>query len=77
MTAVVLSVTAFFYRDLRILTFDRIHAKVSGINTDILDLILYILIAVTCMMVANVVGIVMIMALMTIPAAMANLFSRT
>ena len=76
MTAVVLSVTAFFYRDLRILTFDRIHAKVSGINTDILDLILYILIAVTCVMVANVVGIVMIMALMTIPAAMANLFSK-
>ncbi len=33
-------------------------------------------IALTCVMVANVVGIVMIMALMTIPAAMGNLFSH-
>ena len=33
-------------------------------------------ITVTCVMVANVVGIVMIMALMTITAAMGNLFSK-
>ncbi len=75
-TAVILAVTAFFYRDLRIMTFDVTHAKVSGINVVSLDLILHILIAVTCVMVANVVGIVMIMALMTIPAAMGNLFSK-
>lgn len=75
-TVIILAVTAVFYRDLRILTFDPIHAKVSGINVFLLDLLLHILIAVTCVMVANVVGIVMIMALMTIPAAMGNLFSK-
>lgn len=75
-TAVILAVTAFFYCDLRIMTFDVTHAKVSGINVVALDPILHILIAVTCVMVANVVGIVMIMALMTIPAAMGNLFSK-
>lgn len=74
--AVVLAVTMFFYRDLRIMTFDRVHAQVSGINVPVLDLVLHLLIAVTCVMVANVVGIVMIMALMTIPAAMGNLFSK-
>jgi len=75
-SVVVLAVTAFLFRDLRIMTFDRTHAKVSGINVTALDLILHILIAVTCVMVANVVGIVMIIALMTIPAAMGNLFSK-
>ncbi|MBE6528718.1 MAG: metal ABC transporter permease [Thermoplasmata archaeon] len=75
-TAVILAVTAFFYRDLRIMTFDRIHARTSGINVTMLDLILYILIAVTCVMVANVVGIIMILTLMTIPAAMGNLYSK-
>ncbi len=74
--AVVLAVTAYFYRDLRIMTFDRVHAQVSGINVPVMDLVLHLLIAVTCVMVANVVGIVMIMALMTIPAAMGNLFSK-
>ncbi len=76
MTAVILAVTLFCYRDLRILTFDSTYARLSGINVTVLDLVLHLLIAVTCVMVANVVGIVMIMALMTIPAAMGNLFSK-
>ncbi len=75
-TVVILAVVALFYRDLRILTFDADFARISGVRTQALDLILHILIAVTCVMVANVVGIVMIMALMTIPAAMGCLFSR-
>ncbi len=79
MTVITIAVVAtvlFLYRDLRIMTFDRVHARISGINVDLLDLILHVLIAVTCVMVANVVGIVMIIALMTIPAAMGNLFSK-
>ncbi len=75
-TAVVLTIVILLFRDLRILTFDPTYAKISGINVTVLDLILHILIALTCVMVANVVGIVMIMALMTIPAALGNLFSH-
>ena len=76
MTAVVLTIVTILFRDLRMLTFDPTYARISGINVPVLDLILHILIAVTCVMVANGVGIVMIMALMTIPAAMGNLFSH-
>ncbi len=76
MTAVVLTIVTILFRDLRMLTFDPTYARISGINVPVLDLILHILIAMTCVMVANVVGIVMIMALMTIPAAMGNLFSH-
>lgn len=75
-TAVVLVVVAVFFHDLRILTFDRTFAHTSGIKVTLLDLLLHLLISVTCVVVANVVGIVMIIALMTIPAAMGNIVSR-
>jgi zinc transport system permease protein len=75
-TIIIVAVVLYLYRDLQIMTFDRIHARISGINVDALDLVLHVVIAVSCVMVANVVGIVMIIALMTIPAAMGNLFSK-
>lgn len=75
-TAVVIAVVVLLYRDLRIMTFDRDFAVISGIRVQFLDLVLHVLIAVTCVMVANVVGIVMIIALMTIPAAMGCLSSK-
>lgn len=75
-SASVLAAVMFFYRDFRIMTFDRVHAKVSGMNVTALDLLLHVLIAVTCVMVANVVGIVMIIALMTVPAAIGSIVSR-
>lgn len=75
-TVLVLLTAALLFRDLRILTFDSTFAKISGIRVNALDLILHILVAVSCVMVANVVGIIMIMALMTIPAAIGCLVSR-
>ena len=75
-SASVLAAVMFFYRDFRVMTFARVHAKVSGMNVAALDLLLHVLIAVTCVMVANVVGIVMIIALMTVPAAIGSIVSR-
>ncbi|MDD4222901.1 MAG: metal ABC transporter permease, partial [Candidatus Methanomethylophilus sp.] len=73
----VLAIVAFLFRDLQILTFDEVQARLSGIRVTVMNLILYILIAVTCVLVANVVGIIMIIALMTIPVATANLFTHS
>lgn len=75
-TVLVLLTAALLFRDLRILTFDSTFAKISGIRVNALDLILHILVAVSYVMVANVVGIIMIMALMTIPAAIGCLISK-
>lgn len=75
MAAVVFTIVIMLFRDLRLLTFDPTYPWISGTNVPLLDLILHIPIAVTSVMGANVVGIVMIMNLMTIPAAMGNLFS--
>ncbi len=76
MILVVLGLGAFFYRDLQIVTFDEIHARISGINVTLMNTLLYILVAMTSVMVMNIVGIVLVIALLTIPAAMASMFSN-
>jgi zinc transport system permease protein len=73
---IILLVVILLYREFQILTFDSTNARLFGVNVPVMNTILYIIIAVACVMVANVVGIIMIIALMTIPAAMANLFVK-
>jgi zinc transport system permease protein len=74
-TLIVLAIIAYFYRDLQILTFDEIHARLCGMNVTAMNMLLYLMVAVTCVMITNIVGIVLIIALVTMPAAMANLFT--
>ncbi|MGE0015000.1 MAG: metal ABC transporter permease [Candidatus Methanomethylophilaceae archaeon] len=76
-TVLSLAIIALFFRDLQVLTFDETHAKLSGINITVMNLVLYILIALTCVVALNVVGIVMVIALITIPAAMSNMFTES
>ncbi len=73
---VIVGLVAFFYRDLQIVTFDEVHARLTGINVTLMNLILYIMVALTCVFIMNIVGIVLVIALLTIPAAMASLFTK-
>lgn len=75
LTIISLALIILLFRDLQALTFDETHARLSGINVTALNMFLYILIALTCVVAMNVVGIVMVIALVAIPAAMANMFS--
>ena len=72
----IIVIVALLFREFQILTFDGANARLFGVNVPLMNTILYVIIAVACVMVANVVGIIMIIALMTIPAAMANLFVK-
>ncbi|MFA6710685.1 MAG: metal ABC transporter permease [Candidatus Methanomethylophilaceae archaeon] len=76
-TVAISAIVLWFYRDLQLLTFDETHAKLTGINVNLMKTLLYLMVAITCVMITNIVGIVLIIALMTIPAAMANLFSSS
>lgn len=69
-TAVVLTVI-FNYNDLVAITFDRELAKTSGIPVQRLDLILAVLSAVTVVLAMKVVGLLLVAALIVIPAATA------
>ena len=65
----VLSAVALFYQEFVFLTFDPESAKVSGVRVKRLDAVMAVLTAVTVVLGMKVVGILLVSALMVIPAA--------
>ncbi len=68
-------ITFFYFNDLKILTFDEEFAKISGVNVKILNFVLLTLIAFTTVILIKVVGVVLIIAMLTIPPAIAGVFT--
>jgi zinc transport system permease protein len=56
--------------------FDEEYARIKGINTVLFEYILYIMIALSIVILIKVVGIILVIALMTIPPAISKLFTR-
>lgn len=73
-TVIVFAVWAYFPL-LKAFLFDEEFAQVLGVNTNLLEKLLYILIALTIVIVIRVVGIILVIALLTIPPAIAKQFS--
>jgi zinc transport system permease protein len=69
LAAVVVLIVILNYRQFMYMTFDREAAKASGIKVNRLDLLLTVLTAVTIVLGMKVVGIIMVSALVVIPAA--------
>lgn len=65
---IVLMVMYFFYWDLFSTTFDESYAKTTGIKTEMINTILALLTAVTVVLSIKVVGVMLISALLIIPA---------
>jgi zinc transport system permease protein len=66
---VVLSAVGLFYQEFVFLTFDSESAKVFGVRVQRLDAVMAVLTAVTVVLGMKVVGILLVSALMVIPAA--------
>ncbi|MDU4962176.1 MAG: metal ABC transporter permease [Sporomusaceae bacterium] len=71
---IVLAVWAYFPL-LKAFLFDAEFARVLGLNTRLLENLLYVLIALTIVILIRVVGIILVIALLTIPPAIAKQFS--
>ena len=69
------TVVFFLFRDLQILTFDEEHARISGINVPLTNFILLALIAFTIIALIQLVGVILAIAMLTIPAAIAATFT--
>lgn len=69
LAAAVMLTVGLNYAKLLFMTFDRESARVSGVRTERLDTLLMILTAVTVVMGMKVAGILMVAALVVIPAA--------
>ncbi|HJV34415.1 metal ABC transporter permease [Geomonas sp.] len=74
--AIVLTGVGIFYNDLFASTFDEELAKSSGIDTDRINAILVLLTALTVVLAMKVVGIMLISALLILPAASALQLSK-
>lgn len=65
------------YRPLALLVFDRATAYVAGVKVARLELLLYLLLVVTIVLGINLFGVLLVSALMVIPASAAKLVSRS
>jgi len=74
--ALVVLISVLFYHQLMAVCFDEEFARVRGINVEFYYLLLLCLTALTVVILVTVVGIVMVIALLTIPVAVAGYFSR-
>jgi len=71
----ILLVTLTLYKELVAVCFDEEFATVAGLPTRTLYLLLLAMVALTVVMLIRIVGIILVLALITIPAATARRFS--
>ncbi len=73
----VIVLVAVFYKGFLAISFDETFARVRNLPVDFLYMLMIILIGLTVVVAMRVVGLIMIIALLTIPPAIANLFSKS
>lgn len=72
---VILSLAILFHKELVALSFDEQFATVQNVPVDRLYLVLICMIALTVVMMMRVVGLILVIALLTMPAAISALFT--
>lgn len=75
LTAIVLLVVLAFFNDWKRYLFDDGFASIRGMNTALFEYVLLVLIALTVVVLIRVAGIILVIALLTSPAATAALFT--
>lgn len=71
----ILGVVFCLHKKFLAICFDEEQAKLQGISVNCLYILLLVLIAVSIVLLIQVVGVLLVMAMLTIPAAIANLFT--
>jgi zinc transport system permease protein len=66
----------FFYREFQALSFDEEFSEIVGVPTKFLYLILLCLVALSIILLIRVVGVILVMALLTIPTSIARQFTN-
>ncbi|MDY6848936.1 MAG: metal ABC transporter permease [Geoalkalibacter sp.] len=74
---IVVGLVALFYHQFQAVCFDEEFARLRGIPVNFFYLLLLCLTALTVVLLVTVVGIILVIALLTLPVAIANLFARS
>jgi len=72
----IVALVSLFYKELLAISFDETFATVENVPVDAIHMILLCLVAFTVVMVMRVVGLIMVIALLTMPAAISGQFVR-
>jgi len=73
----IVGITILFFKQFMAVSFDEEFARLRGVPVDFFSLLLLCLVALTVVILIQVVGLIMVIALLTLPAAIAGHFSRT
>lgn len=73
----VISISFTFYKQLLASVFDEEFARLRGINTEFFYLLLLCMISLSIVLLIQLVGVIMVIALLTLPAAIANQYVRS
>jgi zinc transport system permease protein len=76
-TAIILLVFIAFYNYIILYLYDEEYAKIRGINVEVLRWVIYIMIPIGIIVLIRVVGIILTIALMTIPISISKLFYKS
>lgn len=76
LNALILGVVAFYYRKFLALCFDDEQALLQGVPVKKLYLLLLALTALSIVLLMQIIGIILVIALLTIPATLAGLFTH-
>jgi len=74
--ALIIGLVALFYKELLAIAFDEAFATVRNVPVDAIYVLLLCMIALTVVMLMRVVGLIMVIAMLTIPPAIAGQFFR-
>lgn len=74
---IMMVIVGMFYNYFKLYLFDEEYAKILKINVVAIETVLYMMIAFSIVVLIKVVGIILALALLTIPTASAKLFSFT
>ena len=73
---IIILTMVFFYREFQALSFDEEFSEIVGIPTKFLYLILLCLVALSIILLIQVVGVILVIALLTIPTSIARQFTN-
>ena len=74
---VILGIVIYFYNDYLALSYDEEFAQIRGVNVKTLYFLMIIMLAVGIVMIIQVVGLILVIALMTIPPYIAEKYSTS
>ncbi len=77
LVVVILALVLLFYRSFLVMSFDQEFARARGVPVSILYLLMLSMVAVSVVMIIRVVGLILVIALLTIPPYLAGRFAKS